>query len=193
MLAQEQLAIARLRYATIAKEEFVKDIETALAAHTGYAAGKVGLCEKYLMYYEILLSIEENPDEIRQFEEQLNFSFPNQTGLFPAEPDFYLSFNRFYIEHVKNLDCLGLFYYPALTELKIIKYYNLKNKFIYYPFLEPDRSSPNNDNLCYLSNFKDRKLLLVCPFADLLKERATQETFEGVWSKTGKKWFILKE
>ena len=30
---------------------------------------------------------------------------------------------------------------------------------------------------------------MICPFGDLLKERATKEIFEGVWSKTGKKWF----
>ena len=30
---------------------------------------------------------------------------------------------------------------------------------------------------------------MVCPFADLLGERATRETFEAVWAKTGKRWF----
>jgi hypothetical protein len=32
-------------------------------------------------------------------------------------------------------------------------------------------------------------VLLICPFANLLKNRATREIFEGVWSKFGKKWF----
>jgi len=187
--AKDQLIITRLKYASISKEEFINDIQTAIATHAGYATAKIGRSQKHWMYYEILLSREENPEQIIQFERELYLHFLNQEGLFPAEADFYLSFNRFYMEHVRNLDCLGLFYDPAIIELRIIKYYDLKNKFIYYPFQEPDRSSPSNDHLCYLPHFKDRRLLLVCPFAGLLKERATQETFEGVWSKTGKKWF----
>ena len=89
------------------------------------------------------------------------------------------------MQHVKNLDCLGLVYQQASIELALVRHYQLKNKFIYYPWQEPGRT----DEECYLPYFRDRKVLLICPFADLLKSRAKREIFEGIWSKFGKKWF----
>ena len=191
-LGKDRLIIARLKYASITKEEFIKDIKTAIAAHTGYAAGKIGRSQKQWMYYEILLSRERNPEKIREFEEKLKFHALNQEGIFPVNFDFYLRFGRFYMDHVRNLDCLGLFYDPPLMEMELIKYYHLKNKFIYFPLQEPDRSIPRNDNNCYLPLFRDKKILIVCPFAEFLKDRATKEIYENAWSKIGKKWFYPK-
>jgi len=45
---------------------------------------------------------------------------------------------------------------------------------------------------CYLPEFRDRKILLISPFASLLQSRATETIFEGVWSKLGKRWFHPK-
>jgi len=142
------------------------------------------------MYYEILLGKESNTDKIIQFEQDLNFHGLKQVGIFPANPKFYLEYNEFFMEHIKNLDCLGIFYDP--WEIEITGYYQLKNKLIYYVNQEPDRSSPSNEKNCYLPYFKNKKILLICPFAEVLRERATKEIFEGVWSKTGKKWFYPK-
>jgi hypothetical protein len=109
-------------------------------------------------------------------------------GVFPGDPKFYLAFNDFYIEHLRNIDCLGIcYYYPR--ELELIRHYKISNKLIFYPYQEPDRSTPNNDGNCYLPFFRDRKVLIVCPFAKFLSGRANQALFERVWSKTGKKWF----
>jgi hypothetical protein len=143
------------------------------------------------MYYEILLKREKNLAKIRQFESDLNFHGLKQEGIFPANSNFYLKFNEFYIPHVRSIDCLGICYRP--WELEIIKYYKLTNKLIYYPYQQTDVESPSTEDQCYLPHFRGRKLLLVCPFAGILKERATQEIFEGVWSKAGKKkWFWPK-
>jgi hypothetical protein len=142
-------------------------------------------------YYEILLKNERDVSKIKQFERDLNFHGLKQEGVFPEDPNFYLEFNRFYIPHVRNTDCLGICYRP--WELKIIKYYKLKNKLIYYPYQQTDVMSPSTEKNCYLPHFKERKILLVCPFARILKDRATKEIFEGVWSKAAKKkWFYPK-
>jgi hypothetical protein len=173
----------------ISKKEFINDIKSAIAERRGFAAAKTGVSQKSWMYYEIFLSEHRRPEEIREYESSLKFHCLKQEGLFPESLEFYRSYNRFYMDHVKNLDCLGLFYRPALTELRIIKYYDLRNKFIYFPLQEPDRSSPTDESHCYLPLFKDKKLLIICPFADLLRQRASKEVFEKVWSKTGKQWF----
>lgn len=188
---KKQISLARLRHATISKREFISDLKRAIEGKVGYAAGKNGHSEQYWMYYEIVLNKARDGSEVRLYEKDLEFPFLKNTGIFPMSPDFVLKYNRFYIEHVRNLDCLGIFIdHPR--ELEILKYYELRNKLIHFVNQEPDRSRPDNPDNCYLQYFRDKKLLLVCPFAGLLKERATKEIFEGVWSKTGKKWFYPK-
>jgi hypothetical protein len=189
LYTRDQLYVARLRHSSISKKQFIDDIKDSIINNTGYATGKIGLSPKYWMYYEIFLSKETDAETTRQFEETLNFHGLKQSGVFPADPRFYLDFNKFYMQHIRNLDCLGLFYEPPLMELELIKHYQLKNKFIYYVDQEPDRSVIDNPENCYLQYFKGKKLLVICPFAEFLKERATKEVFEAVWSKTGKKWF----
>ena len=187
--AVEKLSAVRLKHTSIPRQEFVKDIEKTIAAGKGYATAKIWMSQKFWMYYEIFLSKGRDQAEIREYEKQLKFHASNQEGIFPATLDFYLEFNRFYMSHLKNLNCLGLFYQPASMEIELIRYYRLKNKFIYFPLQEPGRT----DEQCYLPHFKDKKVLVICPFANLLKSRATQEIFEGVWSKFGKKWFYPQE
>lgn len=182
-----QKAWHRASYEIISKQEFIRDIRTATNSRTGYAAGKIGESQQHWMYYEVLLSGTKNPDKIKRFEERLLFHGLKQVGIFPATPSYYLEYNKFYMEHVRNLDCLGLFNYPR--EIRLIQYYQLKNKFVFFVDQEPDKSSPSREDNCYLQYFRDKKILLVCPFGHFLKQRATQEIFEGVWSKTGKKWF----
>lgn len=184
---RRQICRARLHSATISRQEFITDLRAAIENNAAYAAGKIGPSQQQWMYYEILLKGQTNSDEIKAFEENLIFHGLKQSGVFPADPSFYLLFNKLYMEHVRNLDCIGIFYYPR--ELELIGHYQLSNKLVHYMEQEPDRSSPSNDKRCYLQYFRNKKILLVCPFAGLLKQRATKEIFEGVWSKTGKRWF----
>lgn len=119
------------------------------------------------MYYEIMLTKGENNENIRQFERNMFFHGLKQMGIFPTIPDFYLYCNKLYEENIRNLDCLGICYYPG--ELELIKHYKFGNKLIHYPYQEPDRSSPSNEKTCYLPYFKNKKILLICPFAEVLR------------------------
>src|SRR6266581_7037645 len=96
-------AVFRARYFAISKREFINDLRTAIKNNTGYAAGKIGFSEQHWMYYEILLKKERNLDKVKEFERDLNFHGLKQEGVFPADPNFYLEFNSFYIPHVKNI------------------------------------------------------------------------------------------
>jgi hypothetical protein len=210
----ERVYKARLRNGMISRKEFIEDLRNAIENKRGYAAGKIGYSEQHWMYYEILLGKEKDPGRVREFEKMLLHHGFNQEGIFPPSPEFYLEFNKTYIQHVRNIDCLGICYRP--WEREIIGHYRLSNKLIYYPCHEPfvtfghrleyfrpeDRSDnpywsaddscylfePKEDN-CYLEFFAGKKILLICPFAGFLKKRANQQTFEAVWSKTGRKWF----
>lgn len=181
----ERRNAAFLKETSITREEFIGDIRNAIAERRGYAAGKIGISQKFWMFYELYLDREKNPTKVRKFEEELKFHCLNQEGIFPARPDFILEFNRFYMRHVKNLDSLGICYTPATMETDLIEHYGLKSKLMYYRIQEPAET----DNPCYLPYFRNKKLLIVCPFGELLKQRATKDTFEGVWDKFDKKWF----
>ena len=177
----------RLRMATIPRLEFLSDVHYAVENGLGYAAGKIGFSQQHWMYYPILLNRLPAQPELDAFHRELHFHGLNQTGIFPADPEFYLRFNEFYIKKLERLDCLGICFRP--WEPQLFRHYRLPSKLIHYFEQEPDRSRPSNEGNCYLRFFRGKRLLLVCPFASLLKERFTRETFEGVWAKTGKKWF----
>jgi hypothetical protein len=130
-------AVYQWRFSSIPKREFLQDLRAATLARTGYAAGKIGISQQHWMYYEIFLKKEKDPDKIDLFRNDLIFHGLKQSGVFPADPDFYLKFNEFYMPHVRNLDCLGIFYRP--WELEIIRHYKLTNKVTYFQN-QPSRS-----------------------------------------------------
>ena len=67
------------------------------------------------MSYEPFLKKEKDNLKIKAFEENLAFHGLKQEGIYPVDPEFYLQFNRFYVEQLRNLDCLGICYYPGKT------------------------------------------------------------------------------
>ena len=173
-------------YQIISKADFIHELRTAIERQTGYATGKIGATAQYMVSYEMFLDTESDKNKIREFESGLERACLKQQGIYPVDNEFYRQYGKFYIDHARNLDTLGICYYSG--EVKILKYYRLNNKLIYYVNQEPERSEEN----CYLPYFRDKRLLIVCPFGDVLKSQATKEIFEGVWSKTGKKWFYPK-
>ncbi len=173
----------------ISRAEFVGDVTRSAEQSTPYAAGKIGISEKRWMYYPLLLERERDPRKIKAYEASLCFLALKQAGVFPAAPAFYRKFAPLYVDEVRGLDCIGVFNDSPFIEPEIIRSYGLTNKLTYFLNQEPDRSSPANPALCYLPAFSGKKVLLVSPFAELLRERATRASFEAVWAKTGKEWF----
>ncbi len=176
-----------LKRKIIPRSAFLADVRIAAEQGTGYAAGKIGRSQQYWMYYEILLAKNKKQFWIDRFEKDLKFNGLKQVGIFPADPAFYRRFNDFYMPHVRNLDCLGICLLER--EWEICRHYGLRNKSIFFVEQEPDRSFPHNEDNCYLPSFRGKRLLIVCPFAEVLKGQATKEKFEGVWANTGKQWF----
>lgn len=139
------------------------------------------------MYWPIARARSHGPLQVRAYQLALRRHVETQSGIFPAEPAFYERFNPFYVSHVRNLDCLGLF--GSWNEPAIVDHYSLENRLMYFIDQEPDRSIPDDPLRCYLQHFAGKRLLFVSPFAPLLRQRANRRTFEAVWAKTGKRWF----
>jgi len=185
-----RLAEVQLKASEVSRQTFIADIRNALAERRGFAAGKIGVTASARMYYDIFLSKRRSPEEVADYEEKLRFSVLKQEGLFPGTTAFLRDYNVSYIQHVRNLDSFGVCHDASAGRLlKIIKHYGFTSKFIYYPLQEVDRSIPSNEANCYLPLFRNKRVLIVCPFAGYLRERATKETYERVWSNIGKPWF----
>ncbi len=168
---------------------FLTEVRTAIEARRGYAAGKIGHSEKMWLYYPLLLERGVHPRARRAYEAALSRHALLNSGLFPARPEFLLQWARSYATALQSLDCVGLFGQHREMEAEIVGAYRLTSTLVAFQDQEPDRSSPDDGENCYLPSLRGRRLLLVSPFASLLKERATRATFEATWSKTGKPWF----
>jgi hypothetical protein len=183
--------VRKKRYRSVSRAEFLADVRSAIEGGRGYAAAKIGYSEQHWLYYDILLEQERDQAKIAKFEHELRFHGLKQEGVFPADPAFYRDFNRFYVPHLRNIDSLGVFYYP--WELRIVRQYALPGKLVYYGDQQTNRYGAGTENECYLPYFRGRRILIVCPFAGILKERATKEIFEGIYASVGKKqWFYPK-
>lgn len=171
----------------IQRTELIKSIEESITKNKGFAIGKLGFSEQCLLGYLPFKRKNPNYVQLKAYESMFRYHCEIQFGVFPTNSEFLNEFVNFYTKHVHQIDILGVF--QAEQEDKIIKENNLTADFIPYQYTEPDRSIPANEPNCYLRYFKDKKLLLISPFADLLKLRASKDIFEQVWSKIQKKWF----
>jgi hypothetical protein len=173
----------------VTRERFIESLRGALAERAGFAAAKLGETERALLQYPLVLQREADPLRVRAFELVLAHKSLPHSGIFPATPEFLREFAAVYAEAVRALDSVGVIreHWPSDDEL--FRHHGLRGEPIDYLDHEPDRSRPADEARCWLPLLRGRRVLLVCPFAELLRERATRETFEAVWSKTGKPWF----
>jgi hypothetical protein len=169
------------------KPEFIAAVAAALRGRTGFAAGKLGPSELFCLSQPLVRSTVKEPHRLRAYEVALGRQGETQTGTFPRDPGFYLRYFDAFAGHMRSLDFLGLFGFPK--EQAVLRHYRIANRVMDFRDQEPDRSVPDDPRACYLPHFAGKRLLLVSPFALLLKSRANRETFEAVWAKTGKRWF----
>lgn len=168
---------------------FVEAVSSAIRDGRPFAAGKLGTSEKTWLYYPIVRASPRAPRQRLAFEASLKFHALKQSGVFPPDPEFLLAFTHFYVEQVRALDSIGLFLDRPGLEAAVLNFHGLTGPFVHFADQEPDRSVPDNPDACYLPALRDRRILIVCPFARFLQTRATADTFEAVWARTGKRWF----
>lgn len=171
-------------------ERFLSELREACEQRTGYAAGKLAVCERGYLAHRVMLEQERDPRSRRAFELVSAYRALKAHGVFPAEPVFYREWAAFYAQQVSALDSIGVFRKNEAESMALLRCHSIDTqRTVDYKCQEPDRSTPASPKRCYLSFFADRDVLLVCPFAEFLAHRATKETFERVWAKTGKRWF----
>ena len=180
-------AIMQQRLST--RAEFAAMVGSAIAEGRGFAAGKLGTSQQHWMVYPILRRSVRSPLAVAEFfRSRVAPHALRNAGVFPATPEFLLRYNDFYVESVRALDSVGLFLEGDEMESLVVRHYGLE-RLIHFQDQEPDRAADGSAGACFLPHLRDARVLIVCPFARLLKARATAETYEAVWSKLGKRWF----
>lgn len=173
----------------IPQPAFTDRVATAIRDSRPWATGKLGGVERAILYYRVVLERETDPRRLRAYEQVLAHKMLRHAGLFPTDRGFMREFSRVYSRHVLELDCVGLAADAFPIELAILRALDWRPELVRWEDQQPDRSCPSDDARCYLPHLRGQRLLLICPFAKLLRDRANQQTFEAVWGKTGKKWF----
>jgi hypothetical protein len=174
-------------FSRISKLELVADVRQAIENKRGFALGKIGFSEQFLLGYLPFLKTNPSLIQIKAYEAALRYHCEIQFGVFPTDPDFLKEFARLHTACTQAIDILGLF--DAKQEKDLIVNNEIQSKLIFYQQTEPDRSIPEMIEECYLPFLKNKKILFISSFAELLKDRAKKEIFEGVWSEMNKKWF----
>lgn len=153
----------------------------------GFAAGKLGFSEQYWLNYPSILAAVTDVRAIRAYELGLRTHMERQSGVYPSTPAFAREFAARFASDLRALDVIGTF--GTRVERELVRIHELRAALIPYKAMEPDRSVPANDANCYLPLLRGTRVLIVAPFADLLRDRANEDTFERVWSRIGKRWF----
>lgn len=172
----------------ISREELIQDVREAIGQKKAFAMGKIGFSEQCLLGFLPFLNSNPPKIKIKAYEAMLKYHCEIQIGIFPTTTTFLKEFASFYLEQVRKINILGVFL--AEQEPELIKNTKIQSKLIPFHLTEPDRSIPSDSENCYLPYLKDKKILFISPFAELLKSRAEKDKFERVWKKTEKKWFF---
>lgn len=174
----------------LSRRAFLDRVRDAVTQRRGFATGKLGSSEVQRLTYSVVLAREgANSKLLRVLERNLIFHSLTQSALFPPDPAFYLRYNEVYAAHMRNLDVIGFFPDLYTNTLPILDHFHVRAPLIHFLDQEPDRSIPADDENCYLYAFRSKKVLFISSFAEFLCERANRESFENVWSRTGKRWF----
>ncbi len=174
----------------IEKSQMILAIQQSIESGKGLAIGKLGHSEQLTLLFNQALKTPSSlasTASIRSLYVALKFHAERQTGIFPTDFNFLSRYVDFYEKQVNQIDFIGLFGSP--NEAKIIKSLSPETRFLKYTDTEPDRSEKYDPTRCYLPLFKNKKILIVAPFANFAKQRAQKETFEQVWQKIGARWF----
>jgi hypothetical protein len=169
----------------MSREEFSATAGDALASGRGFAAAKLGGSERAWLQYPIV-SARHSGAPLKAFEVSLAHRSLRHAGIWPAETGFLSRFADRFAQDLQDVDAIGLFRDAVPLEAEILSHHQPPGRPMWFDDQEPplDPEAP-----CWLEHLRGRRVLLVCPFAGVLAERARGDLYERVWERVGKRWF----
>lgn len=172
---------------TATRADLAAGLRVSLETGTGFAVGKLGLSEQALLAYPFLIERCRDPRQAAALTAQTRQHSDVNLGIFPVDRDGMLEFAQSHATATRALDLVGLV--GGRLESDLIADLSIAAPTIDLHEMEPDRSIPDDSARCYLPLLSGRRVLIVSSIATILAARANKDTFEAVWSKTGKRWF----
>ena len=169
--------------------DFAAAVGEAMGGGHGFAAGKLGPTERAWLAYPVLQARDVGDRRQRAFELSLGARSLRHAGVWPTDPGFQQRFAGEFARSVGELDAIGIFADAFDESLDVLRFHEPPGELMRFEDQEPDRSVDAGPGDCWLEHLRGRRIVLVCPFADLLRERAERDTYEAVWESIGKRWF----
>lgn len=169
------------------RRDFLRAIRHAIAEERGFAAGKLGYSEQVWLASNAGQAPADEPRLDRAQRASARFHACAQIGVFPDSDEYLASTATAFAASVASLDYLAVHESPLVD--RILRALPTAPRAIGFNDLEPNRDTPYRADDCYLPSLCGRRVLIVTSPANLLAQRATAETFTGVWRNTGCPWF----
>ena len=168
------------------RSEFAAMVGAALDEGRGFAAGKLGGSEQAWMLRGVVRERERDPRRRRAFDAALGFRSLRHAGVWPTDAGFQERFSDEFAAACAELDAIGLFADAFDASLELLSHHRPPGRLMRFEDQEPPPAGARD---CWLEHLRGRRVLLVCPFAELLRERARRDVYEATWRRTGKRWF----
>lgn len=170
------------------RSEYTEALGDALDRSEGFAAGKLGGSERAWLAYPRLIEREEGIRR-RALAVSLAHQSHRHSGVWPTDLESLLAFCDRFRAAVEELDAIGLFDDAFAVELEIFEAVRPRGFPMSFEDQEPTRDPRLPADDCWLERLRGRRVLIVCPFADLLRDRARADVYEAAWASAGKRWF----
>lgn len=170
------------------RADYTEALASALDRSTGFAAGKLGTSERMWLTYPPRIERDQGARR-RALVAALTYRSEASAGIWSSDLESLLGFCERFRVAVGQLDFIGLFDDAFPIELEIFNRERPPGRPMLFQEQEPIRDPAVPAGECWLELLRGRRVLIVSPFADLLRDRAEAGVYEAVWESAGKPWF----
>ena len=172
------------------RDGYDRMVGDAIAEGRGFATGKIGGSERAWLHYVTVMDDESDPRRRRAFELALAHRAGEHAGIYPLDQEFLGHFAGIYATAVGRFDAIGIPANSIPDTCAALAPHAFSAPPVDSFDQEPERSLPVADeSRCWLRHLRGRRVLIVCPFAEVLRARANRSDYEATWAKIGKRWF----
>lgn len=170
------------------RAEYTTALAAALDRRVGFAAGKLGTAERMWLTYPPRIARGQGVPR-RALVAALTHRSGAESGVFAPDLATLLRFCARFEAAVGELDAIGLFDDAFSVEREIFARIRPPGLPMRFQDQEPVRDPAIPAGACWLELLRGRRLVIVAPFADLLRDRARADIYEAAWASAGKRWF----